>query len=188
MSKKGEHPDNILIEGIRNGSAEDFEELFIRYCQPLINFNLRLVGEVEIAEDITQDVFIYIWKNRSKLKPELSIKSYLFTSVRNRALNHLRHKKIEVGDVANKAREPVNLETPEGNLDQREMRIILDQFIAQLPEKCREIFTMSKIDGLKYAEIAEILGISVKTVEAQMGLALKKLRASLSPYLSLFSP
>jgi len=154
--------------------------LFKIYCQRLINFSRRYVYEKEMAENIVQDVFLKIWQNRSKLDPSQMIHSYLFTSVKNESLKYLRHL-----DVEKKSKERVlNLndieQTPDEQIDGKEIEIEVYKAIDELPDKCREIFRMNRFDKQKYAEIAVILGISIKTVETQMGRALKKLREKLN--------
>lgn len=174
-----------LVEEIRNGDVRAFEDLFNNHCQRLINFSRRYVREKEIAENIVQDVFLRVWQNRSNLDPSQMIHSYLFTSVKNESLKYLRHLDVEhrgedrVADSINKEK------SPEQEIEGNELTKEIYKAISELPEKCREIFKMNRFDKLKYAEIAKILDISIKTVETQMGRALKKLRERLSHLLSI---
>lgn len=182
--------EQVLIEGewvksIKNGDHKAFENLFNFYCQRLINFVRRYIIDVQIAENIVQEVFVSVWNQRERLNPSKMIKSYLFTAVKNEALNELRHR-----DVQTRSQERIlNLITkdtnPEQELTSAEIDKEIHQAINELPEKCREIFKMNRFDELKYAEIAEILNISIKTVETQMGRALKKLRERLKPFLPM---
>jgi RNA polymerase sigma-70 factor (ECF subfamily) len=177
--------DTEWTAGIAVGNAASFEKLFNHYCQPLINFSRRYVRDRQAAENIVQDIFVRIWTNHTNLDPSKSIKSYLFTSVKNESLKYLRHLDVELKSIGKMA-DPANEgDHPEKNYDQSELERNINKAVSELPAKCREIFSMSRFDNLKYAEIAQILNISVKTVETQMGRALKKLRERLKPFLIL---
>ena len=165
---------------LKNADTDAFESLFKKYCQPLINFSRRIVNETETAENIVQDVFLKVWENRKSLKSGTSIKSYLFTIARNESLKYQRHQTVvreseeAVRDLHSSA------ETPDEQFSESEIEFQIQRAIDLLPEKCREIFMMNRFDGLTYKEIAEVLYISIKTVETQMGRALKRLRENLS--------
>jgi len=178
--------ESAWVEKIKEGNGDAFEKLFRLYCQPLINFAKRYVVELAIAENLVQDVFLRVWKNRARLDPALSIKTYLYTSVKNQALKHLKHVAVEQKSQAELDQPPSTDLTPESSLTEKELAASIDQAIAQLPEKCRLIFTMNRFDRLTYAEIARVENISIKTVETQMGRALKFLRKSLSHFLTAF--
>jgi RNA polymerase sigma-70 factor (ECF subfamily) len=175
--------DAECIRGIIRGNAGSFENLFNFYCQPLISFSRRYVLDRQVAENIVQDIFVRIWTKRSGLDPDKSIKSYLFTSVKNESLKYIRHQDVEKRSAGKMAHSNISENNPEEVLNQSELEAIIKRAISELPEKCREIFTMNRFDNLKYSEIAGILNISVKTVETQMGRALKKLRERLKPFL-----
>ncbi len=166
------------VKKILEGDAQSFESLFNAYCQKLINFSRRYVIDKQIAENIVQDVFVNVWTNRSNLDHSRSIKTYLFTAVKNNSFKYLRHLNVEREhkDIMFDVIESID---PAIKVEKNETADQVHQEINKLPEKCREIFSMSKIDKLKYSEIADILNISVKTVETQMGRALKKLRKNL---------
>src|SRR4030042_5504629 len=179
-----ESEQNLVLE-IRNSKAKAFEILFKKYCQSLIYFSRRYVFDKQIAENIVQDVFAGIWQKRQNLDPSQSIKAYLFAAVKNESFKYLRHINVESRSY-DRVIKLVNIEkTPEEILDEKELRDRLNSAINDLPEKCREIFFMTRFDGLKYSEIAEILGISIKTVETQMGRAFKKLREYLEPIITM---
>lgn len=133
-----------------------------------------------MAEDIVQEVFLQIWLNRTRLDPTKNIKSYLYIATRNRALNVLRRASVEREHQDKITYIDSRVLTPEDELERHQTIQETHRTIDQLPEKCRIIFTMSRFDYLTYAEIAEILDISIKTVETQMGRALKSLRHSLA--------
>ena len=124
-----------------------------------------------------------LWRRRESLARDSSPQAYLFQSTRNRALNHVRHERVErrgepdaVGLAAVSATAPAQL-------IEEEIEVALKSAVSGLPARCREVFELSRTHGLRYAEIATVLGISVKTVEAQMGKALRILRKRLAPWL-----
>jgi len=178
--------DSSLVDKIRREDSKSYEKLFITYAQPLINFARRFVYDTSIAENIVQDVFLDLWINRSELDPSLNIKSYLYTAVKNRALKQLRHGNVVRRSAKNLKSFDHAIKTPEDELNIKEINTRFHQAIDELPEKCRIIFSMNRFDDITYREIAEILGISVKTVETQMGRALKFLRHRLADFLSIF--
>lgn len=159
-----------------------FEQLFKKHFGHLVNFAVQYVGDQDTAQDITQKVFIRLWESREKINANQNIPSYLFTSVKNRCLNHIRdHKKyrsqvldLDAGDFD----QPV-----EESLDMEALKIKIKKALEELPEKCRLVFEMSRYQHMKYKEIAEELEVSQKTVEAHMSKALKILRSRLGGWL-----
>lgn len=136
-----------------------------------------------MAEELVQDVMLELWRRRESLADESSPQAYLFQSTRNRALNYVRHERVERKGEPELIRQS-EMNTPAPSLMvEEEIEVALKNAVAELPVRCREVFELSRIDGLKYAEIAKVLGISVKTVEAQMGKALRTLRVKLAPWL-----
>lgn len=168
------------VHKIRADDGQAFEQLFNSYCQPLIHFVRRYVQDTSIAEGLVQDVFLAIWTNRSQLDPARSIKTYLFTAAKNQALKQLRHSEVQQRSAADVAGTFAHLKTLEDEWQEKELAAAVHQAIEALPEKCRIIFSMNRFDHLTYAEIAEIQNISIKTVETQMGRALKFLRNRLA--------
>lgn len=164
-------------------SRMQFEEVFRSHFEYLTNFARQYVGDMDTAQEITQKAFITLWEKREEINPKLSIKSYLFTIVKNRSLNYLRDTKryrsevldIDCGDIE------VSLEEHHGV--EEELKELIDKALATLPEKCRQVFEMSRFQQMKYKEIAEELEISQKTVEAHMSKAMKMLRLELKDYL-----
>ena len=135
-----------------------------------------------VAEELVQDVMLELWRRRETLTSDGSAQAYLFQATRNRVLNHLRHLKIEQrsepeirGDISS---------TPHADaaVVEEELDVAVQRAVQSLPDRCREVFELSRVHGLKYVEIARTLGISVKTVEAQMGKALRILRERLAPW------
>lgn len=142
-----------------------------------------VVRDRAAAEEIAQEVLLELWRRRQELRVEQSISGYLLRSTRNRALNHVRHERIVARELAASSLE--NREFP--SADARALSAELDRAVRNaiegLPERCREVFEMSRGQGLRYAEIASVLEISVKTVEKRMGQALSELRIRLRPWL-----
>ncbi|MEN8157118.1 MAG: RNA polymerase sigma-70 factor [Bacteroidota bacterium] len=159
-----------------------FENLFREYFPPLMAFARKILVDEDDAREVVQKVFISLWEKRSEIDLSTTLKSYLFTSVHNRSLNVIRDRKKfsseELPEVAGNWDVSAQIESME--LEGKIMDVI-----EGLPEKCREIFRLNRFDGLKYSEIANQLGISVKTVENQMSKALKILREKLSRYMTI---
>jgi len=172
--------EKALILRIKEGDAGAFEELFGTHCRALIRFAVRLDGENETAEGIVQDVFVRIWHGRTRLNPDLSLKAYLYQAVKNQSLQHLRHLKIVNRDPRQQETVPEAPHSPEAEVVLQEVARAVYDAVSELPPHRRMIFTLSKYDHYTYAEIAEIQEISIKTVETQMGRALKYLRKRLA--------
>jgi RNA polymerase sigma-70 factor, ECF subfamily len=176
-----------LAERIKLGDKRAFELFFRMLNVRLCVFANRYLNDPEMAQDIVQDAFIHLWESRDDINPEENLKSYLFKIVQNQAINKLKRRKTE-----SKYIEILKLVYIENNVPSThelyisgELEDHLAESINQLPAGCREIFRMSRHDGLKYREIADILHISSKTVEAQMSKALKLLRLKLSNFLTI---
>ncbi len=138
---------------------------------------------MDTAKEIVHTVFLNLWEKKSTLDPGSSVKSYLFTSVRNRCLNYLRDQRKFKKDVLfDITVEMATAESSSVHLETAELQQQIDEALDHLPEKCRQVFELNRFEGLKYKDIAETLGISVKTVEAQMSKALKILREHLKDY------
>ncbi len=168
------------IKKIRANDAAAFEQLFRSYCQPLVHFARRYVRDTSLAESLVQDVFLALWTNRSQLDPTLNLKAYLYTAAKNQALKHLRHSDVERRSTQEVLSTFTPQKTPEDEQREREVATAIHQAIEALPEKARLLFSMNRFDHLTYAEIAEIEGISIKTVETHMARTLKFLRHHLS--------
>lgn len=175
--------ESELVKQVAAGDEKAFEILFKHYAQRLINFARRFVFDTTIAENFVQDVFLKVWANREQLDPEKSFKTYLFTAVRNQALHHLRHLEVERRSEENIDLFPEPIKTPEQELSEKEVEEYIRQAIGELPEKCQLIFYMNRFDQLTYTQIAEVQNISIKTVETQMGRALKYLRQRLHQFM-----
>lgn len=169
----------LIMKVIEQDDYVAYQVLFKRMFSPLCQFCIKFVKSREVAEEVVSDVFYSIWKNRNRLMVS-SPKAYLYTSVRNKGLDHLRKiKKMVHCDLENATHLVADSANGQEILVMNELTQVMDQSIARLPKQCRRIYEMSREEGLKYREIASILQVSVKTVETQMGRALKHLRNSL---------
>ncbi len=174
--------DTELFDALRSGASEALDELFRRYYTPLCRTSIRLVQDAAAAEDIVQDFFAVMWTKRNNLPADTTaVGSYLRTSVRNRSLNYLRdQKRIPVNDVEMPDMPADRSQQPGAAMENKELQQRINEAIDRLPERCRLVFVMSKLEEMSHREIAEGLGISVKTVENQMTRAYKFLREYLS--------
>lgn len=168
----------------------DFEKLYKLYYPKMFAFAKNYVPANEDAENIVQDVFLVLWERKEEIEVSFTLTTYLFTLVKNRCLNFLRHKLIEE-EYNSQVKEELGfklyaLEAFDYSYQsEEELQEIIRHALDTLPERCREVFIKSRIEGLKYKEISDELGISVNTVENQMVTALKKLRVALKDYLPL---
>lgn len=172
-----------LVVRLRGGDETAYDAIFRQWYAPLVATTTALLRDRGPAEEVVQDVMLELWRRREGITFETSLRAYLFQATRNRALNYLRRQRVEARGEATIAAgmptpEPADSEAREG-----ELNVAIQEAIAGLPDRCREVFELSRIRGLKYAEIATELGISIKTVEAQMGKALRVMREKLAPWL-----
>jgi len=172
-----EFADEILIAGIKRNDYSSYNQLFLRYYSRLCAFVFGITQSSSASEDVVQELFIRLWINRAKLEINENISGYLYRSSKNAALNHLRSEKSRQKSVQNM---PVQEYLTDDNLiEQVEFSAALYQCIEQLPERSREVFKMSRIDGFKQQEISDQLGISVKTIKNQIWKSLQYLKACL---------
>lgn len=172
-----------ILSRIKQGYIKQFENLFKEYYEMLCHFAIKYVKNIEQSEEVVQDTFYNIWKNRATLNIKTSLKSYLFTAIRNNCLQVLRTRSLDIKyENYYKSHYENSSITPSDELNAKELSDVINKALNSLPERCREIFKMSRYDGLKYHEIAEKLSISIKTVEANMGKALKHFRSHLKDY------
>ncbi|NQV02761.1 MAG: RNA polymerase sigma-70 factor [Bacteroidia bacterium] len=161
-----------------------FERLFKEEFKGLVVFAIQYVKDYEAAREIVQEAFIGLWDKRGKIDPSRQVKSYLSTTVRNRSLNYLRdNKKFDTRVLTRENLYPLASYEQADRLVEKELKENIQEAISELPEKCREVFLLSRNEHLKYQAIADQLQISVKTVETQMSKALQHLRIRLKEYL-----
>lgn len=177
--------ENELLRRIGGGDEAAFDTVFRAYYSQIVWAAESVVRERALAEEIAQDVMLELWRRRENLRLETSLRAYLYQAARNRALNEMRHEKIVLRANAAAAADPELGHSPsvDAELGQAELQRAIELAIGRLPDRCRETFELSRTQGLKYSEIATVLGISVKTVEARMGQALRELRRDLAPWL-----
>jgi RNA polymerase sigma-70 factor, ECF subfamily len=175
---------NILEKPLQISTRSDFEVLFKTHYSSLCSYANSFLRDIDASEEVVQEVMFRIWTNRESLVIDTSMKSYLFRAVRNGCMNVMKHLKVReeykswrenAGDESQRSKED--------DLIASELEMKIREAIDRLPMERRKVFIMSRYDGLTYSQIAEKLGISVKTVENQMGKALKSLREELREYL-----
>ncbi|SMC66954.1 RNA polymerase sigma-70 factor [Pedobacter africanus] len=165
--------DLLLL--IEQRDTEAFTGFYIDNFKKLILVSDKYVREIPVAEEIVQNIFLRIWEDKQLLTDISSIKSYLYRSVINASINHVnRERSLEKHHL--KIAESLSEEDLDRMDEQNELIVLLYREIELLPEKCREVFKLSRLEGIKYKAIALQLGISEKTVENHMGHALKVLR------------
>ncbi len=170
--------DKDIFEKIRNGDDAAFSKLFDETYSALCFFVDKYLSDLDKSRSLVQEFFVDLWINHEKLNIPFSPKSYLFNSVKNKTIDYLRKEKRRhnVGEPdENYKSVPFHDLVEEAELAEK-----INQSVENLPEKCKQIFILCRYEGFKYSEIAEKLNISVKTVEMQMGIALKKIRVNLS--------
>lgn len=176
-----------LILRIAEGNAEAFKELYDIYFQKVFQFSRYFVRSKDICQEIVSDVFISIWNNRKKIPDIENLDSYIYTITKNKAFDYLNKLSREPEWVRDL---PLGIATkefdPEDTLLYKELEQAVNQAIEELPERCKLVFLMSREEGLTYHDIAHILSISPKTVNAQMVTAIKKLGHTLKKYFFIF--
>lgn len=186
MNTISHHSD--LLKRIKEGDEPSFERLFHALYPRLCAYANKFLNDLDEAEEIVQQVFVTIWKNRALLDESLSSTGYLYTAVRNNCFTQLEHLRVQdkyANLLFNVYQSSPNHVNQDEQLIATELERDFQKALATLPEQCRTIFTLSRIDGLKYREIAVRLNISVKTVETQMSRALHKMRLQLKEYITL---
>lgn len=181
-----QHTDIELVHKIREGDVKSFERVFNQYAESLVRYAETILKNTYEAEDVVQQLFVQFWAKRETVEINTSLKSYLYRATHNSSLNKIKQQGVKenyaayytyVGNhVAGSAAQYV-----EG----KEVSEAIGAAIEELPEQCRKVFKMSRFGHLKYQQIADELGISVKTVENQMGKALKHMRVRLKDYIAM---
>ncbi len=157
-------------------TKEDLRQAYDEYFESLRGFLYYKTGDIGLAEDIVQEVFIKVWEKRASVDRS-TLKSFLYTIANNLMINHINHLKVVArheGEV--KVGQTKERESPQFVLEEKEFEVKLNRCIESMPEGCREVFLMNRIDKLKYGEIAERIGVSVKAVEKRMSKALTIVR------------
>lgn len=168
-----------MVRGLRAGRESTYAQLFREYYSPLTGFANKYVNDLDSARELVQDLFVSIFENRKTLLITTSLKSYLYQAVRNRCLNHLKRIKVGKQHLEQFAQELNTSEGLEELILKNELEYRIFRIISGLSPKCQEVFTLSRVKGLKNQEIATRLKISVRTVETHISNALKVLREKL---------
>ncbi|MDL2208216.1 RNA polymerase sigma-70 factor [Parabacteroides sp. OttesenSCG-928-O15] len=178
-----------------NTGHTDFEKVYLAYFSKMKYFARVYVHSEQEAENIVQDVFIELWERKEIVSLPINLTAYLFTSVKNKCLNHLRHQVVQ-REAADQIQEAhlLKMQASINSLEifddqifsEENIKEIVEKALNTLPEKCRRIFVMNKIEGRKQKEIAAELNISLNTVETQMSIAYKKLKNELKDFLPVF--
>ena len=169
---------------IQGGDIGEFERLFNKYYNPLCRHADKILKDMDTAEDLVQEFFYNFWKNRETFSPKLSLNAYLHQSIHNNALHYLEHLTVRRSYAAHVSGEfrqsvPTQVQT---SVEMDDLDNIINATLKKMPERCSRIFRMNRFEGMKYREIAILLSVSVKTVEADMGKALQLFRKSLKEY------
>lgn len=179
-----EQPDDReLLERLRGGEQAAFDVVFRAHYAALVLLAESMLRSRAAAEDVVQEVMLELWRRRAELQIQESFRAYLVRSTRNRSLNQIRHANVQRRAEPELAREEAVSPAGASVVVASELREAIVAAVAELPPACREVFVLSRTQGLRYAEIASTLGISVKTVESQMGKALRHLRTRLAQWL-----
>jgi RNA polymerase sigma-70 factor, ECF subfamily len=185
--------DNSAVQAIKEGNIKVFEAIFMQLAAKLERFAFQYVANQEEASDIVQNVFLVLWERKEQLLENTNLNNYLITLTKNQCLNYLKHEKVLRNFATEQNLRWKELEINYFALEQfNENKIQIDELnkaiqdaLDSLPGQCREIFMMSRNEGMKYQEIAEKLKISVKTVEKKMSISLNIFREALKDYYAI---
>jgi RNA polymerase sigma-70 factor, ECF subfamily len=179
-------PDEAIIKLLAKRDENAFEQVFKTHYKNLHAYVCTILKADTYAEEIVQQIFLKLWERADNISIAGSVAAYLYRAVHNESLNHIKHQKVKSNyqmHVAYSMKDAV--EAAPKNLQAKELEKKIQAALNELPEQCRTIFQKSRFEEMKYREIADELNIAVKTVENQMGKALKTLREKLSEFLTL---
>lgn len=184
MSLPSENTNAKIISLQQTLDEKVFEQIFKTHFNSLCLFARKYIRDTDVCKEIVHNVFVNIWEKRSTIDLGKNVKSYLFAAVYSRCMNYIRDQKKFDGNASEhiEVLNKIDDHDIEEKMAETELENRINGAIQTLPEKCREVFQLNRIEGLKYREIAEKLGISIKTVENQVSKALKVLRENLSDY------
>lgn len=186
MTPTPDHIRQLIKEISLSDDQWAFRKFFDHFYPKLVRFAYYFLESGAVSDEIVSSIFLNIWNKRASLHKIERPEAYLFNAVKFKCLNHLRdNRRIQLKDIDSEDFKLIpSLENPEGEYLCNELRQKISNSINHLPPRCKIIFELVKDDGLKYKEVADLLEISVKTVEVQMGRALTKIRQDLMPYLN----
>ena len=184
MNSRPKYQDEkFLLREVARDNLSAYRQLFDQYFVDLCNFLMIYLHNKSFAEEIALEVFAAVWEKRASIGIHSSLKAYLFTSAKNRAISFYRREKQALFSQLDVESDQLLPDTSsQFYLENQELKQIIEDAIAALPEKSRQIYRMAWEDDLSHKEIAEKLGITPKTVENHVGIALRKLKTSLAPY------
>jgi len=166
--------DEELLRRIKHDDSKALKILFERYYPSLCSFAFRFVKTIHLAEEAVSDVFLTIWIKKENIEIRTNLKTYLYAAVRNQSMNYVKHHTFSFEDIETvDTQDAISEFHPHAQMIYEELKDDIDALLRQLPEKRQIIFRMNRIDGLSYKEIAEILSISIHTVQNQMVAAVK---------------
>ena len=178
--------EKMMDETKQPGDPADFDKIYLLHYPALSRYANTIVKDDVIAEDMVHNVFLKLMENEESLIRSANLKAYLYRSIYNECMNHIKHQQVETMYQKEKVNHSDDhLEGPAGNLGHKELKQAIAAALMLLPEQCRTVFQLSRYEELKYKEIAVTLNISVNTVEKHMVKALKRLRIQLEDYLPL---
>lgn len=177
--------DIFVLNKIKEGDVKAFEGVFRQYYSPLCLYAASITGQMDVAEEIVEDLFYIFWKERERLHLFHSIKSYLYGAIRNRSLQYCEHQRVRMQYRETILANPVeNADSgPQEQIEYKELQAIITKTLEKLPERRLRIFKLHRMEGKKYSEIASLLSLSVKTVEAEMTKVLRALRKEVENYI-----
>lgn len=177
----------FIVRKIKEGDIKAFEQVFRRYYSPLCLYAIGIIGRRDVAEELIQELFYVLWRDRESLQIFNSLNGYLYKAVRNRSLQYCEHRQVRDLYMSKKTyeTEESSASTPEEQLEYKELNELINKTLNKMPERRIKIFRMQRFEGKKYAEIAKILSISIKTVEAEMTKALQSLRKEIENYMQV---
>jgi RNA polymerase sigma-70 factor (ECF subfamily) len=178
-----ENNHDHLIRGLRAGNRQVFEEIFNTWYDPLVRYCMQRLFNQEDAEEIVQDIFIKLWVRRKELNYSPSIKSYLYRTALNRIINFKEHQQVRNAHRTHVLAASNYISDDSSSINAKEIQWLAAEAVNSMPKKRKMVYELSRRDGLNYAEIAEKMGVSVKTVEAHLTAALVQLRTHLKDYL-----
>lgn len=183
--------DSDILVGITKGDKRLFDLVFKSYYSGLLTFAKDCLRSKEAAQEVIQDMFLYIWENHEKIQIKTSLKAYLYRSVHNRCMNYFRdsvsdlHRNIQIDQLKNQI-DLLLVELPDSFFDEsftEQVELELDETVESLPEQCKKIFRLNRYENLSYPEIAKKLNISLSTVKTQMSRAMHTIHQKMKKYL-----
>lgn len=176
--------DPIVFKKIKEGDIKAFEQVFRQYYSPLCLYAFGITGRYDTAEEIVQELFYTIWKERESIQIFRSLSSYLYGAVRNQSLLYCEHRNVQERhrESVLGSNDETAGQTPHQQLEYKELQEVINNTLKKLPQRRLAIFRMHRIEGLKYKDIADRLSVSVKTVEAEMTKAYRTLRHEIDKY------